>query len=112
MSGSEGEYVVFNIVQVPISGADGFEQAFARRQSSLREVDGFAGFELLRREGAEEYVVVSRWRNEQAFKAWREGEHFARAHAGAGAADRPEGERPAGAQLQTFTVVLSEPADS
>ncbi|MGK2877678.1 MAG: antibiotic biosynthesis monooxygenase family protein [Solirubrobacterales bacterium] len=107
MSGTQGEYVVFNVVDVPISGADGFEQAFARRQSSLKEVEGFAGFELLRREDADQYVVVSRWRNEDAFKAWRSGEHFAKAHSGP---ERPEGERPTGSETQTFTVVLSEPA--
>jgi len=107
MTGSQGEYVVFNVVDVPISGADGFEQAFARRQSSLREVEGFAGFELLRREGAEQYIVVSRWRNEDAFKAWRTGDHFAKAHGGP---QKPEGERPTGSETQTFTVVLSEPA--
>jgi heme-degrading monooxygenase HmoA len=110
MSGTEGEYVVFNIVDVPISGADGFEQAFAKRQSSLREVDGFAGFELLRREGEEQFVVVSRWRNKDAFTAWRSGEHFANAHKGADGAAKPEGERPRGSETQSFHVVLSEPA--
>jgi heme-degrading monooxygenase HmoA len=107
MSGTEGEYVVFNVVDVPIAGADGFEQAFARRQSKLREIDGFAGFELLRREDADQYVVVSRWRNEAAFLEWRNGEHFAKSHGGA---PRPEGERPTGSETQTFRVVLSEPA--
>ena len=110
MTGTQGEYVVFNVVQVPLSGADGFEQAFAKRQSSLKQVDGFAGFELLRREDVDEYVVVSRWRNEEAFKAWREGEHFARSHAHADASDRPEADRPTGSHVQTFKVVLSEPA--
>lgn len=108
MTGTEGEFVVFNVVQVPISGADGFEQAFAKRQSRLAEVDGFAGFELLRREEKDEYVVVSRWRNEAAFKAWREGEHFARAHAGVDTSERPADGKPTGSHVETFTVVLSE----
>jgi heme-degrading monooxygenase HmoA len=107
MTGTEGEYVVFNVVDVPISGADGFEQAFARRQSSLKEIEGFAGFELLRREELDQYIVVSRWRNEDAFLAWRNGEHFAKSHGGP---PRPEGERPTGSETQTFRVVLSEPA--
>ena len=70
MTGTEGEYVVFNVIDVPISGADGLEQAFAQRQSHLSEVEGFAGFELLRREDKSQFVVVSRWRNEAAFTAW------------------------------------------
>jgi heme-degrading monooxygenase HmoA len=110
MSGAEGEYVVFNVIDVPISGADGLEQAFAKRQSRLCDVDGFAGFELLRREDKSQFVVVSRWRNESAFVAWRDGEDFKRSHAHAGIGDRPESERPTGSEVQTFTVVLSEPA--
>lgn len=111
MSGTQGQYVVFNVVQVPISGADGFEQAFAKRQSRLSEVDGFAGFELLRREGADEYIVVSRWRNQDAFIAWRNSEHFASAHRGVDTSDRPEEGKPTGAHVETFHVVLSEPAE-
>lgn len=110
MTGTEGEYVVFNVIDVPISGADGLEQAFAQRQSHLSEVEGFAGFELLRREDKSQFVVVSRWRNQDAFKAWREGDHFKRSHANAGSGERPESERPTGSEIQTFTVVLSEPA--
>lgn len=108
MSGSVGEYVVFNVVKVPISGADGFEQAFAQRQSRLSEVDGFAGFELLRRENEDEYIVVSRWVNKDAFTAWRQSEHFARAHANVDTSDRPEDGKPTGAHIETFEVVLSE----
>ncbi len=108
MSGTQGEYVVFNVVEVPISGADGFEQAFAKRQSHLSEVEGFAGFELLRSEGKDEYIVVSRWVNEAAFKAWREGEHFARAHAGVDTSERPDDGRPTGSHVETYRVVLSE----
>ncbi|MFT4050314.1 MAG: antibiotic biosynthesis monooxygenase [Solirubrobacterales bacterium] len=108
MAGTVGEYVVFNVVQVPISGADGFEQAFAKRQSSLAEVDGFAGFELLRREDKDEYIVISRWRNEDAFKAWRSGEHFARAHKNVDTSERPDDGKPTGSHIETFRVVLSE----
>lgn len=112
MSGTQGEYIVFNVVQVPISGSDGFEQAFAKRQSRLREVDGFAGFELLRKEGADEYIVVSRWRNEEAFTAWRSSEHFANAHKHVETDDRHDGDKPTGSHVETFHVVLSESANS
>jgi heme-degrading monooxygenase HmoA len=111
VSGTEGEYVVFNVIQVPISGADGLEQAFAKRQSKLKEVEGFAGFELLRSEDSKEFVVVSRWRKKEAFTAWREGEHFARAHAHADSSERPESERPTGSSVKTYDVVLSEPVE-
>lgn len=110
MSESVGEYVVMNVVQVPISGADGFEQAFAKRQSALNEVDGFRGFELLKRDSGEEFLVISRWRNEDAFNAWRSGDHFKRAHANAAPDNAPEGHAPTNSEVRSYTVLLSEPA--
>ena len=68
---------------------------------------GICRLRVARREDDDQYIVVSRWRNEDAFKAWRSGEHFAKAHGGP---PKPEGERPTGSETQTFTVVLSEPA--
>lgn len=110
MSETVGEYVVMNVVQVPISGADGFEQAFARRQSALNEVDGFRGFELLKRDDGEEFLVISRWKNEEAFLGWRNGQDFKKAHANAAPDKAPEGHRPSGSEVRNYTVLLSEPA--
>jgi heme-degrading monooxygenase HmoA len=110
MSETVGEYVVMNVVQVPISGADGFEQAFAKRQSALNEVDGFRGFELLKRDDGEEFLVISRWKNEEAFLGWRNGQDFKKAHANAAPDKAPEGHRPSGSEVRNYTVLLSEPA--
>ena len=68
---------------------------------------GFLGFELLRpTAGESRYFVYTRWKTEDAFRAWVEGDAFKRGHAGGeGRGDqRPVG---TGSSLLEFEVVLS-----
>ncbi|MGV1048738.1 MAG: antibiotic biosynthesis monooxygenase family protein [Solirubrobacterales bacterium] len=61
-----------NVVQVPEAKREDFERAFAERESHLHQAEGFVGFELLRGSGESEgeYVVLTRWQSEGAFRAW------------------------------------------
>ena len=52
------------------SAREAFERAFLERESHVHKAEGFAGFELLRRDREGEYVVLSRWESDEAFKAW------------------------------------------
>jgi hypothetical protein len=56
-----------------------FESRFASRDSTLTQFDGFKGFLLLRRDGADPDGVThstwSLWRDRAAFDAWRASEH-------------------------------------
>lgn len=110
------EFVVMNVVEVPSAGRVGFEEAFAKRQSRLNDVAGFAGFELMRRDDvgedgeASEFLVISRWRDEDAFTAWREGDAFKDAHHNADPDSRPEGQRPTNSEVRKYNVVQSESA--
>ncbi len=112
------EFVVMNVVEVPSAGRIGFEEAFARRQSRLIDVEGFAGFELMRRDDlgddgdASEFLVISRWRDERAFTDWREGDAFKQAHRNADPDSRPEGQRPTNSEVRKYTVVQSESASA
>ncbi|MBH5338855.1 antibiotic biosynthesis monooxygenase, partial [Streptomyces pactum] len=60
------------------------EQRFASRAGAVENSDGFEWFELLRPvEGTDQYLVYTRWRSEEDFRAWMEGPMKA-AHQGGG----------------------------
>lgn len=75
--------VKINVLTVPPDMRDELERRFAGRASMVESADGFEGFELLRPvEGTDRYLVYTRWRSEEDFKAWHESQDFARGHAG------------------------------
>jgi heme-degrading monooxygenase HmoA len=61
-------------VQVPAAKRERFERSFNEHATRLREAEGFVDLELLRgtEKSAGEYVVVTRWEDESAFRAWLE----------------------------------------
>lgn len=98
--------VKINVLTVPAEQREVLEKRFAARASAVEGSDGFEWFELLRPvEGTDEYLVYTRWRDEQAFQAWLEGPMRA-AHQGGGEGG---GERPkpaaTGSTLWSFEVV-------
>jgi heme-degrading monooxygenase HmoA len=81
---------VINVVTVPEGNASDFEAAFSNRERLLDRAEGFAGFELLRRGldgGQVEFLVVSRWRDEEAFHGWARSDLFKKVHARDGRRD-------------------------
>jgi heme oxygenase (mycobilin-producing) len=77
--------VRINVLQVPEGRGEVLEQRFAARAGEVEKVDGFESFELLRpTENFDRYLVITRWRDEEAFQAWMSSSAFQRGHAGAG----------------------------
>lgn len=120
--------VRINVLEVPAARAEVLEQRFAARAGEVEKVDGFESFELLRpTDGTDRYLVVTRWRDQEAFEAWMSSQAFQKGHAQAGggapaggppAGGPPSGEQPAGghpgggpaatgSQLWSFDVVTS-----
>jgi heme-degrading monooxygenase HmoA len=101
-------YVAINVLTVPAGAGETLEQRFAARQGAVDTAPGFERFELLRPvEGTDDYLVYTRWRSEDDFRAWRSSQSFGEGHAQA--SSRPEGERPAasGSTVWAFEVVQS-----
>ena len=101
-------YVAINVLTVPKGAGETLEQRFAARQGAVDSAPGFEHFELLRPvEGTDDYLVYTRWRSEDDFRAWRASQAFGEGHAQA--SGRPEGERPAasGSTVWAFEVVQS-----
>ncbi|MEV6196224.1 antibiotic biosynthesis monooxygenase [Streptomyces sp. NPDC051920] len=94
--------VKINVLTVPAEQRETLEKRFASRAGAVESSDGFEWFELLRPvEGTDDYLVYTRWRDEESFQAWMEGP-MKSAHQGGG--DRP---KPAasGSSVWSFEVV-------
>lgn len=72
-----------NAITVPEGSGDELAHRFARRAGAVDRAAGFEGFELLRpTDGRREWLVITRWRDEESFRAWTESPAFAHGHRG------------------------------
>jgi len=93
--------VKINAISVPPQAHAELEKRFASRAHSVDGTDGFLGFQLLRPvAGEDRYFVVTQWRDEESFAAWRDGDAVA-VHAG-----QQSPPVSSGASLLEFEVVL------
>ncbi len=66
--------VKINVLTVPAEQREVLEQRFGARAGAVENSDGFEYFELLRPvEGTDQYLVYTRWRDEESFQAWLAG---------------------------------------
>lgn len=73
-------YIVMNVVEAKEDRVEDFERAFRERERLVQQAEGFVGFELLRRDRDREYVVLTRWEDEETFKSWVGSDLFKRSH--------------------------------
>jgi heme oxygenase (mycobilin-producing) len=79
-------FIAINAITVPDGGGDELARRFAARAGAVDNQDGFEGFELLRpADNRSTWLVMTRWSDEAAFKAWVSSPAFMHGHA------RPEG---------------------
>lgn len=79
--------IKINAITVPDNAGDELARRFAARAGAVDGQEGFEGFELLRpTDERNQWLVVTRWRDDEAFNAWVASPAFAHGHAGA---DRP-----------------------
>jgi len=101
--------VKINAITVPADSGDELARRFAARASAMEGVDGFLGFELLRpTDERTTWLVVTRWRDEYSYEAWRGSEAFSVGHGRGEHAEGPNhgGRRPVGtsAELWSFEI--------
>jgi heme-degrading monooxygenase HmoA len=86
--------VKINAITVPADSGDELARRFAARAGAVDNQDGFEGFELLRpTDERTTWLVVTRWRDDAAFEAWRTSPAFGHGHrqaAEASTADQPK----------------------
>ncbi|HXH55694.1 antibiotic biosynthesis monooxygenase [Iamia sp.] len=93
--------VIINAITVPPDSGDELAQRFAARAGAVDGQEGFEGFELLQpTDGRDQWLVLTRWRDQAAFDAWMASPAF-------GAGHRPAPERE-GAEAPPPVSVSSE----
>jgi heme oxygenase (mycobilin-producing) len=79
--------IKINAITVPDGAGDELARRFAARAGAVDDQEGFEGFELLRpTDERNQWLVVTRWRDDDSFLAWVKSPAFSHGHAGA---DRP-----------------------
>jgi heme-degrading monooxygenase HmoA len=103
--------IKINAITVPEEGGDELAKRFGARAGAVDDQDGFEGFELLRpTDDRRTWLVVTRWRDEDAFNAWVSSPAFGHGHrgAGGGGGHGEGGERPVAmsSELWSYEVEL------
>ncbi len=103
------EYVVANRVFVKAQYCAEFEQRFARRAGQIDQQPGFLRMQILKpRSDKTPYVVLTHWRDEQAFRTWIGSEDFRLAHEN----PMPEDAFGEGGGLEQYEVIIDAAAAS
>ena len=73
--------VKINAITVPADSGDELARRFAARAGAVDSAGGFEGFELLKpTDDRTTWLVVTRWRDEESFKAWVSSPAFGHGH--------------------------------
>ena len=103
--------IKINAITVDPDSGDELAHRFAARAGAVDDQDGFEGFELLKpTDDRTVWLVVTRWRDEDAFQAWTTSQSFARGHRAEGKPeDKPEGkpQRPVGMHSELWSYVVA-----
>ena len=73
--------IKINAITVEAESGDELAHRFAARAGAVDDQDGFEGVELLKpTDERTTWLVVTRWRDEQAFQAWLNSAAFGQGH--------------------------------
>jgi heme oxygenase (staphylobilin-producing) len=75
---------VINRLPVKEGAADQIVERFANSQGNVQGFPGFVSMEVLRSEDADEVLVITRWRDKDAFDSWVHSDEFKKAHGRSG----------------------------
>ncbi|MFZ4718483.1 MAG: antibiotic biosynthesis monooxygenase family protein [Ilumatobacteraceae bacterium] len=99
--------IKINALTVPAEMGEEVARRFAARVGAVDGHDGFEGFELLQpTDERTTWLVVTRWRDEAAFEAWKASPSFAHGHRGGGEGAAPA-PMPIQAELWSYTVAVA-----
>ena len=73
--------VKINAITVPADSGDELAHRFAARAGAVDDAEGFEGFELFKpTDERTQWLVITRWRDEESFQGWLRSESFASGH--------------------------------
>jgi heme oxygenase (mycobilin-producing) len=100
--------IKINAITVPPDAGDELGRRFAARAGAVDDQDGFEGFELLKpSDDRSTWLVITRWRDEDAFQAWVSSPAFAHGHQRADEPAPHGGPVSTHSELWSYEVVLT-----
>ena len=100
--------IKINAITVPEEGGDELAKRFGARAGAVDDQDGFEGFELLQpTDERTQWLVVTRWRDEEAFQAWVSSPAFGHGHRSEAPKDHGGDAKPpvsVSSELWSYTV--------
>jgi heme-degrading monooxygenase HmoA len=100
---------VINRLPVKEGMADQVVGRFANGRGFVQEFPGFVSMEVLRSEGADEVLVITRWRDQDSFDSWVQSDEFKMAHGRGGGSGLLRGHP----QMGTYEVAVTRrPGDT
>lgn len=93
---------VINRLPVKEGAADQVVERFAGSRGHVQGFPGFVSMEVLRAEGSDEVMVITRWRDKDAFNSWVRSDEFKEAHGRGGGGDLLSGHP----QMGTYDVAV------
>ena len=98
--------IKINALTVPAEMGEEVARRFGARIGAVDGQEGFEGFELLQpTDDRETWLVVTRWRDEASFDAWRNSSSFAAGHRGEGGGGPAP--MPIKAELWSYSVAVA-----
>lgn len=93
---------ISNSLPVKEGAADEIVERFAASRGSVQDFPGFVSMEVLKSEEEDEVLVITRWRDREAFQSWVHSEDFKKAHGRGGAGELLTGHP----KMTTYEVAL------
>ena len=93
---------VINRLPVKERMADQVVERFADGRGFVQDFPGFVSMEVLRSDDADEVLVITRWRDKDAFDSWVHSDAFKKAHGRGGGSGLLSGHP----QMSTYDVAV------
>ncbi len=100
--------IKINAITVEAGSGDELAHRFAARAGAVDDQDGFEGFELLKPvDDRTTWLVLTRWRDEDAFDAWVNSSAFAHGHRSQQEREGGEATKPVGVHSEVWNYEIA-----
>jgi len=104
--------IKINAIRVPRESGDELAHRFAARAGAVDDADGFEGYELLKpTDDRDQWLVITRWRDEESFQAWLGSESFVQGHRSAAERQGGTTPKPVASHSEVWSYVVAGGSD-
>ncbi|MCL3836329.1 antibiotic biosynthesis monooxygenase family protein [Aeromicrobium duanguangcaii] len=101
--------IKINAITVPKEAGDELAHRFAKRAGAVDGQEGFEGFELLKpTDEREQWLVVTRWRDEESFQAWLNSPAFGHGHRSESESSGGEAPKPVSSHSELWNYEVAD----